>query len=307
MIGKLTKPHNCCKPCNKQAIANALLFLLMLNSSSKPSAQPALLSPLLLRSRLASCSSLTSISMLLTVASTSRTATFPPATFSTTPLASNPLPTMTNHLGVSGITVIMKSCTTAGNPPKPTIHLHAVSGCPYSPNPYPTMYATTWPNVMKMTFMVTNLPLCSAGASSAMYSGTTKLAAPTAIPTILLPTTITQTVEHAACTPAPRTNSTSATSITLFLPRLSARTDENGEIKSAKREVEAVMSDLSRELSGRLERDSPRETRVDDMTPVSSLGLDVNTTHFVSEIRMRKHTYNQTATLISPPTRSTAR
>ncbi len=47
---------------------------------------------------------------------------------------------------------------------------------------------------MKMTFMVTSRPRNPAGASSAMYSGTAKLAAPTAIPTTDRPSTMAQTV-----------------------------------------------------------------------------------------------------------------
>lgn len=81
-------------------------------------------------------------------------------------------------------------------------------------------------------------------------------------------------------------------SIIFFFLRLLVRIDENGEIKSVKREVEVVMSDLLRELSGWLERDLLREMRVDDMMFVLFLGLDVNIMYFVSEIRMRKYIYN---------------
>lgn len=54
-------------------------------------------------------------------------------------------------------------------------------------------------------------------------------------------------------------------------PKLSARTEENGEIKRAKSEVEEVMIDLSSGVRCREEREEPRDTRVEEITPVSSV------------------------------------
>jgi hypothetical protein len=51
---------------------------------------------------------------------------------------------------------------------------------------------------------------------------------------------------------------------------LSARTEENGEMSRAKRDVEDVMIDLSRDVRLRFESDVPTETRVAEITPVSS-------------------------------------
>src|SRR5690349_9547402 len=123
---------------------------------------------------------------------------------------------------------------------------------------------------MKMTFMVISLPLYSFGASSAMYSGTTKLAAPTAIPTTLLPRTMTVTVEAKAWIRAPSVKRRDASKMTRLRPKLSARTEENGEMTRAKSEVEEVMIDLSRGVRCRDEREEPRDTRVEEITPVSS-------------------------------------
>lgn len=53
-----------------------------------------------------------------------------------------------------------------------------------------------------------------------------------------------------------------------FRPRVSARTPVTGETSSAKKDVADVMSDLSRVVSGRVDRSEPMETRVEDMTPV---------------------------------------
>jgi hypothetical protein len=73
-----------------------------------------------------------------------------------------------------------------------------------------------------------------------------------------------------ACTTAPMTNRTSATSITRFRPKASARMDEKGDTRSAKRAVEEVMIDLSVDVSSRPDRDVPMDTSVAEMTPVSS-------------------------------------
>jgi len=49
--------------------------------------------------------------------------------------------------------------------------------------------------------------------------------------------------------------------------------DDSGDANRAKRDVEDVIMDLSREVSSRSESDVPMETRVADMTPVSSYFL----------------------------------
>lgn len=254
-------------------MANALRFLLTPNSSPAESNHAAFPAPLPFPlNLLPSLSSLTSISIPFTTPSTSlpRASPFPPSTLSTTPLASPTLPTITNHRGVSGMTAITPPCTTAGSAPSPTIHRHAVAASPNSPSPHPTTYATTWPSVIKTTFIVTNLPLHPAGATSAIYNGTTKLAAPTAIPTTARPTTITATELLHACTSAPSAKSASARSTTRLRPRRSASTDEKGDTSSASKEVELVMTDLSSAVRGREERDVLMETRVEEITPVSS-------------------------------------
>jgi len=165
----------------------------------------------------------------------------------------------------------MQSCTAAGTAPKPTIHLHAVSLLPYSPNSQPTMYATTWPRVMKTTVVVTSRPRCAAGASSAMYSGTTKLAPPTAAPTMERPATMLATVVLPAWSRAPVMKSISATRMTRFRPSESARSEANGETRRANSEVHEVMMDLSSEVSALPESEVPIDTRVAEMTPVSSV------------------------------------
>lgn len=53
-------------------------------------------------------------------------------------------------------------------------------------------------------------------------------------------------------------------------PSLSARWEEKGATRRAKREVEEVMMDLSKEVRRRLDREVSMETRVADITPVSS-------------------------------------
>jgi len=65
-------------------------------------------------------------------------------------------------------------------------------------------------------------------------------------------------------------NKPSATRITLFRPSESARMEANGETRRAKNDVHEVMMDLSRELRALPEREVPIETRVADITPVSS-------------------------------------
>lgn len=172
--------------------------------------------------------------------------------------------------------------TKAGAAPKPTIHLHPWTLLDII---QPMVYATTWPSVINRIFSVTNLPRKAEGESSEIYlvrrsvhillhnysshtySGTTKLAPPMARPTILLPAIIPDTLVVIACHSAPMTNKTSATTTTLFRPRLSARIPATGLATSAKRLVQEVMRLLSRVVNGR-ERSAPMETRVEEMTPV---------------------------------------
>ena len=168
-------------------MANALRFLFTLSSSPSSSTHPAVSSPLpgpprIVRSLLASRSSLTSISIAFTIASTSFPSS-PPSTLATTLLACSAFPTITSQRGVSGIQTIITAWNTAGTAPSPTIQRQAVSSPPYSPRSQPMTYAATWPSVTKITFIVTNWPRIAAGASSARYSGVTALAAPTPMPT----------------------------------------------------------------------------------------------------------------------------
>lgn len=67
---------------------------------------------------------------------------------------------------------------------------------------------------------------------------------------------------------APATNKMSAMRMILLRPRASARMPVSGEAKRAKNEVEEVMRDLSRVVSGRLDKDEFIEIRVEDITPV---------------------------------------
>jgi hypothetical protein len=66
-------------------------------------------------------------------------------------------------------------------------------------------------------------------------------------------------------------NSTSAINMTRLRPKESAMWEEKGDINRAKSAVLEVITDLSKELSSRFERDVPIDTRVADMTPVSSV------------------------------------
>lgn len=67
---------------------------------------------------------------------------------------------------------------------------------------------------------------------------------------------------------APKTNRMSAMSMMLRRPRASARMPVSGEARSAKKDVDDVMRDLSRVVSGRWERDEFIEMRVEEITPV---------------------------------------
>ena len=131
---------------------------------------------------------------------------------------------------------------------------------------------------------MTSRPRCSDGASSEMYlnhhqpsssdipsrthNGVTRLAAPIASPTILLPTTIPHTSDVTACHSAPMTNRTSAMLITAFLPYLSAITPARGLARRANRLVDAVTRLLSSVVSSLRERSVPMETRREETTPV---------------------------------------
>lgn len=70
---------------------------------------------------------------------------------------------------------------------------------------------------------------------------------------------------------APTIKSASAAKMTRRRPRASANTEAAGEATSAKRAVDDVMMDLSNDVKSRPERAVPIETRVAEMTPVSSL------------------------------------
>ncbi len=61
--------------------------------------------------------------------------------------------------------------------------------------------------------------------------------------------------------------------MTGFRPKKSARTEEIGEAARANREVQEVMTDLSREVNARPESEVPTETSVAEITPVSSSQL----------------------------------
>ena len=95
------------------------------------------------------------------------------------------------------------------------------------------------------------------------------------MPTTARPATMAATELLHACTAAPTAKSTSARRMTRLRPSRSARTEEKGEMRSARSEVEEVMMDLSRAVRGRAERDVPSETRVEEITPVSSVCVEV--------------------------------
>ena len=172
----------------------------------------------------------------------------------------------------------------AGVAPSPTIHLHP---CSCADSIHPTTYAVTCPAVMNSILSVTSLPRNAEGDSSEIYlsshqpmllsascapkrsySGTTRLAPPTANPTILRPPTIPHTLSVHACHNAPMVNSTSATRMAVFLPTLSARTAVMGLAMRANKLVQDVTRLLSTVVKGRAERSEPIDTRVEEMTPV---------------------------------------
>jgi hypothetical protein len=96
-------------------------------------------------------------------------------------------------------------------------------------------------------------------------------------------------------------NAASAISITLFLPRVSAKIPESGEINKANKAVVDVIRDLSIVDNG-CPREDLIETNVAEMTPVSSripCQLRVPSTFPVTEgteIEMKRETNIQTIT-----------
>lgn len=106
------------------------------------------------------------------------------------------------------------------------------------------------------------------GPSSEMYNGTTRLAAPTARPTILLPSIMVQTLAAKDCSNAPIINRASAITIIHLRPSLSARMPASGLARRAKKLVQEVIRLLSRVVRERWERSKPMETKVDEITPV---------------------------------------
>jgi|GEM_PF-4306350 len=208
---RLTNPHSCCRPCNRHAMASALRFLPSLKSACQAPSHfqgPARWCAL---SRRASCSCWASISISLIIMSACcPDAASPPLTLSITSLAAETLPTLTSQRGVSGIKTTTAACRAAGKAPSPTIHRQPVPSSAYVDSSHPITYATICPMVMNSTFIVTSRPRCDAGATSAMYSGTTKLAAPTPAPTMHRPATMTRTDEQTACSKAPTMKRTSA-------------------------------------------------------------------------------------------------
>lgn len=265
--GSLTKPQSCCRPCSKQAIVKALLFPPIRNSSVKAlcirlnhvTDLPGTKARFCL---LAASSSSISLSIARSTFSTIEMA--PPYTLLSTTRASCVSPFLTSHLGVSGRKIKSTNCRAAGAAPRPTIHLHPWG---FDDNIHPAVYATTWPNVTKRILKVTKPPRKVDGESSEIYSGTTKLALPTARPTILLPPIIPHTLVAIACHRAPMMKRTSATTITPFRPSLSARMPARGLAMRANRLVHEVMRLLSRFVNGR-ERSGPIDTRVEEITPV---------------------------------------
>lgn len=237
-------------------------------------AHPCFTGPTSLPPTTTSSSSMISLSTLLSTLFTSlfaSTPSLPSYTFINTRLAFSFCPAFAKYRGVSGIPRnSITNCTSAGNAPIPTIHLHP---CAFSENHHPIIYATTCPPVINKLEIVTMRPLHGPGANSPIYSGTTKDALPTAAPTTLLPAIIPHTLLVHACHSAPTTKSTSAARITVLRPSASASTPVSGEASSAKNDVADVTSDLSSVVRGRPERSEPMETRVEDMTPVLERGF----------------------------------
>jgi hypothetical protein len=265
------------------AIMSALRFPPMPTNCAKLSctlstfaAHPCLAGPMTLPPT-ASSSSIISLSTFLSTLSTSlfaSTPSLPSYTCINTRLAFSFCPLLARYRGVSGMKNNKQNCTNAGNAPSPTIHRQPWS---FVENNQPTIYATTCPPVINRLEIVTIRPLHGPGDSSPIYSGTTKLALPTAAPTTPLPAIMPHTLPVQACHSAPTTKRMSAVSMMVLRPSASARTPDSGETRSAQKEVAEVMRDLSRVVRGREERSELMETRVEDMTPV----LQVPDQHYV--------------------------
>lgn len=269
-MAPLTKPQSCCRPCSKHAIVKALLLPPIRKSSVKALCRfwnhDILTFPAPREGKFplfAACSS-SEISFSIARSTSSTIEFLPLYTLFITLRARWIFPFFTSHLGVSGKDNKSPNCSTAGAAPNPTIHLHPSA---FIDNIHPMVYAITCPKVINNTLKVTNPPRKAEGESSEIYSGTTKLAAPTARPTILLPPIIPHTLVVTACQRAPVTKRTSAVARTLFRPSLSAEMPARGLATRAKRLVQEVIRLLSRVESGR-DKSGPIDTRVEEMTPV---------------------------------------
>lgn len=114
-------------------------------------------------------------------------------------------------------------------------------------------------------------------SSNITYSGTIRLAAPMASPTMLRPTMIPQRLFVRACHNAAPMKRTSAAKMTFFLPILSARMPVIGLAMSAKRGVEDVIKLLFHAVNSCPERSEWIETRVEEMTPVLQHSISMYT------------------------------
>ena len=113
----------------------------------------------------------------------------------------------------------------------------------------------------------TSCPRRSAGEISAMYMGTTALAAPTAAPTTDRPSTIVHTLVAADWDKAPKMNIPHAAAMTGRRPMTSAKCPAKGDEIRASKEVLLVIAERSKVDNGR-PRSSWMETRVELITPV---------------------------------------
>jgi len=82
---------------------------------------------------------------------------------------------------------------------------------------------------------------------------------------------------------APVIKRASATRITRFRPQESATTEAKGEMMRAKSEVQDVTIDLSSEESDLPDSEVPMDTRVAEITPVSSVGCSSVSVLFFSQ------------------------
>lgn len=85
----------------------------------------------------------------------------------------------------------------------------------------------------------------------------------------------------------------SARRMTFFRPKLSPSRPLAGEMARANRDVQAVMRDLSRVVRRRFERDVLTDTRVAEMTPVSSTKMLVQLQPLTGRYRGLHMTYNR--------------